>query len=170
MERGKNGVAATDVHVSVRLYHKIVTSFPNPGTKLGNLWQLKIHIQILEHNFSTVELESLVDAEQQSTHPHALTHRGVARTRHSRKMSKRARTESLRESAKKLPARPLSAAAAAIWLLSCGGEIIGAAGLFVCETGGWDVTPSEAYTWSHAPPQGCTCQETGVPLADCKAS
>ena len=39
-----------------------------------------------------------------------------------------------------------------------------------CDSGGWDVTPSEAYTWGYQPPQGCTCQEAGVSLVDCEAS
>ncbi|CAM9472724.1 unnamed protein product [Ectocarpus fasciculatus] len=47
-------------------------------------------------------------------------------------------------------------------------KIVGANGLFACDSGGWDATPSEAYSWSYAPPQGCSCEETGVPLADCK--
>ena len=90
-------------------------------------------------------------------------------------MAKRARSGSPTQSANKFRARTISLTASAaagvlvaIFLLSPGGGIIGAAGLFACESGGWDATPSEAYTWVYAPPQGCTCQETGVPLADCK--
>ncbi|CAM9689480.1 unnamed protein product, partial [Scytosiphon promiscuus] len=63
--------------------------------------------------------------------------------------------------------RVTAVAAAAASLLSPR-MMVGASGLFVCDSGGWDLTPSEAYAWSYAPPQGCTCQETGVPLADCK--
>lgn len=89
-------------------------------------------------------------------------------------MVKRASSESLTQSAKKPRARSTPASAAgtattAIFILLPSG-ITRATGLFACDSGGWDVTPSEAYTWSYAPPQGCTCQETGVPLADCKAS
>lgn len=39
---------------------------------------------------------------------------------------------------------------------------------FVCDSGRWDVTPSEAYVWSYTPPQGCSCQATGVSLSECK--
>jgi len=88
-------------------------------------------------------------------------------------MAKRVRAESPTLSAKKFRSRPVStvaaaAAGAAIFLLSPGGGIVGTTGLFSCESGGWDITPGEAYTWIYAPPQGCTCQETGVPLAECK--
>ncbi|CAN0403321.1 unnamed protein product [Pylaiella littoralis] len=87
-------------------------------------------------------------------------------------MVKRASSESLTQSAKKPRARSTPASAAgtattAIFILLPSG-ITRATGLFACDSGGWDVTPSEAYTWSYEPPQGCTCQETGVPLADCK--
>lgn len=87
-------------------------------------------------------------------------------------MAKRARSESLTQSMKKPQAIsiPVAAAATSAFFLLSPSRIIRATGLFVCDTGGWDVTPSEAYTWSYASPQGCTCMETGVPLADCKAS
>lgn len=43
-------------------------------------------------------------------------------------------------------------------------------GRFVCHSDGWVVTPSNAYTWSNKPPQGCGCKATGVSLKECEAS
>lgn len=74
-----------------------------------------------------------------------------------RRMMKRKRSEGLSQSANKR-----------VMILLSIYKVVGANGLFACDSGGWDVTPSEAYSWSYAPPQGCSCEETGVPLADCK--
>ncbi|CAM9472191.1 unnamed protein product, partial [Ectocarpus sp. 8 AP-2014] len=74
-----------------------------------------------------------------------------------RRIMKRKRSERLSQSANKR----------VVILLSIY-KFVGGNGLFACDSGGWDVTPSEAYSWSYAPPQGCSCEETGVPLADCK--
>lgn len=44
-------------------------------------------------------------------------------------------------------------------------------GIFIDDSlAGWSVTPSDAYTWGYQPPQGCSCQATGVSLIDCEAS
>eukprot|EP00904_Undaria_pinnatifida_P007560 jgi/Undpi1/3934/HiC_scaffold_16.g07302.m1 len=63
---------------------------------------------------------------------------------------------------------PVGATVAALFFVSPTATIEGASASFVCDTGGWDVTPSEAYAWSHTPPQGCSCQATGVSLKDCE--
>lgn len=164
--------------VQVSKFHKMAQKHdeinsPNPGTVGTGIFkslETKIQFEILEPFCNGRNWISLSIRSNKCTHPHAHTRREAAHRRHGRSMAKRGRNESRTQSAK-LPARQKSAAAvAAIWLLSYGGGITRATGIFVCETEGWDVTPSKAYTWSNAPPQGCTCQETGVPLADCKAS
>ena len=63
---------------------------------------------------------------------------------------------------------PVGATVAALFFVSPTATIEAASASFVCDTGGWDVTPSEAYAWSHTPPQGCSCQATGVSLKDCE--
>lgn len=67
------------------------------------------------------------------------------------------------------PGSKLPAGAIAVLLfVSPIATIGGASASGVCDSGGWDVTPSEAYAWSYTPPQGCSCQATGVSLSECE--